>query len=277
MPWTASDIPDLTGRTAVVTGANSGLGLEASRTLAAKGATVYLAVRNPDKGATAIEDILREQPGADLHLQQVDLSSLDSIRTAAGELKDRVASIDLLLNNAAAMYTSRKKTADGFDEPEELGSLSNRLVFRDREAQVTNAAYGRSKLANLLFTYELQRRLSAAGAKTIAVAAHPGLSPTTLLLDIPGVRLLQPIINRVFNSVDHAVLPILRAATDPGVLGGQFFAPSGRGGVAGDHAVIATSSELSYDTELQRGLWAKSEELTGVTFAGLAETTRLGG
>jgi len=83
--------------------------------------------------------------------------------------------------------------------------------------------------------------------------------------------------NRVFNSVDHAVLPILRAATDPGVLGGQFFGPSGRGGVAGDHAVIVTSSELSYDTELQRGLWAKSQELTGVTFAGLAETTRLGG
>jgi len=114
MTWTANDIPDLTGRTAVVTGANSGLGLEASRALAGKGATVYLAVRNPDKGATAIEDILREYPNADLHLQQVDLSSLDSIRTAAGELKDRVGSIDLLLNNAAAMYTSRKETADGF-------------------------------------------------------------------------------------------------------------------------------------------------------------------
>jgi len=323
MSWSRNDIPDLTGRVAVVTGANSGLGLEVSRTLAGNGATVYLAVRNLAKGAAAVDDIKASIPAADLHLQELNLASLDSVRTAAAELRGRTATIDLLINNAGAMYTPRDRTDDGFgmqfgvnhlghfawtgllidrllgtpgsriathssvahrgadginidalpDEPEDVGTLTNRLVFRNREAQVTNAAYGRSKLANLLFTYELQRRLTAAGASTIAVAAHPGLASTTLLQDIPGPAVLQPLIDRTINTVEEGALPILRAATDPSVLGGQFYGPSGPGGYVGDHPVLTTSTEVSYDADLQRDLWAKSEELTGVTFDGLIDAT----
>ncbi len=314
--WTAADIPDQSGRVAVVTGANSGLGLEATRELAGHGGSVVLAVRNLDRGKAAIDDIRTRWPAADLHLQQLDLASLDSIRTATNELRRRFDRIDLIINNAGAMYTDQQKTADGFGmqfgtnhlghfawtgllidrllpvpgsrvvavssvahtgaqeidvdalpaEPEARGTLLNRLVFRSPTAQATNAAYGRSKLANLLFTYELQRRLTAAGAPTVAVAAHPGLVHTTLLHDIPGTRVLLPLMSWMTQDVEQGVLPILRAATDPAVLGGQYYGPDGFMGAVGRHPVVVTSSTASYDPVAQRRLWAVSEELTGVTY-----------
>lgn len=314
--WTTTDIPDQTGRVVVVTGANSGLGLQTATTLAGKRASVVLAVRNLERGQAAIDSVRQQYPDADLQLQHLDLASLDSIRTAAEEMRERHDRVDLLVNNAGAMYTSRAKTADGFGiqfgtnhlghfawtgllidrlldvpgsrvvtlssvahsgapeidfdalpaEPEQRGTLLNRLVFRSRAARATNVAYGRSKLANLLFTYELQRRLAFSGAPTIAVAAHPGLVHTTLLHDIPGTRVLLPLMRCMSKSVEQGVLPILRAATDPGVLGGQYYGPNGFMGATGDHPVVVTSSARSYDAEAQRRLWTVSEELTGITF-----------
>ncbi|MGB5759087.1 MAG: oxidoreductase, partial [Acidimicrobiales bacterium] len=212
--WKADDIPDQTGRIAVVTGANSGLGLETARELARRGASVVLAVRNPDKGQAAVDDIRSDIPDADLRLLQLDLASLDSVRTAAEELRQTVDRIDLAINNAGVMYTPAMKTADGFEMQfgtnhlghfAWTGLLLDRLLPVEGSRVVTvssvghrirsridfddlNAdkgynrvvAYGRSKLANLLFTYELQRRLDAAGAPTAALAAHPGGSDTEL-------------------------------------------------------------------------------------------------
>jgi len=315
MSWSRNDIPDLTGRVAVVTGANSGLGLEVSRTLAGNGATVYLAVRNLAKGAAAVDDIKASIPAADLHLQELNLASLDSVRTAAAELRGRTATIDLLINNAGAMYTPRDRTDDGFgmqfgvnhlghfawtgllidrllgtpgsriathssvahrgadginidalpDEPEDVGTLTNRLVFRNREAQVTNAAYGRSKLANLLFTYELQRRLHAAAVETQALAAHPGGSDTDLGRHIPGGRILAPLLRPMTQSAAMGALPTLRAATDPTATGGQYYGPDGFMETRG-YPKVVESNDDSHNTANQQRLWEASERLTGITF-----------
>lgn len=313
--WTAKNIPNLSGKVFVITGANQGLGFEATRLIAERGGKVVLAVRTLSKGEAAVEKLRADNPAADLELLRLDLSSLESVRIAAEELRERFDRIDVLVNNAGAMHAPVPKTADGFgiqfgtnhlghfawtgllldkllsvpgsrvvvhssiahtgvqglnidalpDEPEEEGNFLNRLVFRDQTTQRANAAYGRSKLANMLFTYELQRRLTAIGAPTIAVAAHPGLTHTQLLHDIPGTRLMLPLMSLITQDVETGVLPILRAATDPYVLGGQYYGPGERGGRVGSPVVI-TSSLPSYDGEAQRRLWEASEELTGVHY-----------
>jgi NAD(P)-dependent dehydrogenase (short-subunit alcohol dehydrogenase family) len=300
-PWTTSDIPDQTGRVAVVTGANTGLGLETARELVAAGASVVLAVRNLDKGKEAAAAISAGQAGADVTLQRLDLSALSSVRDAAEELRARHERIDLLVNNAGVMYTPRSTTADGFEL--QLGTnhlghfaltglLLDRLTASEGSRVVTVASvahrilasihfddlqlerrygrvkgYGQSKLANLLFTYELQRRLVAAGAPTIAVAAHPGGSSTELVRHLPKVILA---LNSVFEpvwaqSAAMGALATLRAATDPAVTGGQYYGPGGFQEMRG-HPVLVSSTARSHDEDVQRRLWAVSEELTGVTF-----------
>jgi NAD(P)-dependent dehydrogenase (short-subunit alcohol dehydrogenase family) len=296
--WTTADIPDQTGRTAVVTGANTGLGIETAKALAAKGASVVLAVRNLNKGEAAVEWISRAVPEADLELQELDLTSLDSIHTAADQLKAQHKTIDLLINNAGVMFTPHEKTKDGFELQfgtnhlghfaltgllidQVLAAPGSRVVtvssqghrmargirFDDLQWDRSYSrvgAYGQAKLANLLFTYELQRRL--AGTHTIAAAAHPGGSRTELTRNLPAVvgTLIQPF-EFLFQSADMGALPTLRAATDPGVLGGQYFGPDGFGEQRGYPKVVA-SSTASHDIAAQRRLWAVSEQLTGVTF-----------
>ena len=297
--WTTANIPDQTGRTAVITGANTGLGYETAAALAAKGAHVVLAVRNIEKGKAAAERITAATPGAKVELQELDLTSLDSIRAAADELKSRHDSIDLLLNNAGVMFTPKSTTKDGFElqfGTNHLGhfaftnllldrvlaapgsrvvtvsSIGHRIArrgirFDDLQSERNYSrvgAYGQAKLANLLFTYELQRRLT--GTNTIAVAAHPGGSRTELTRNLPPVlapltRLAEPL----FQSADMGALPTLRAATDPGVLGGQYYGPDGFGEQRGYPKVVA-SSAASHDTDAQRRLWTVSEELTSVTY-----------
>jgi NAD(P)-dependent dehydrogenase (short-subunit alcohol dehydrogenase family) len=295
MNWTEQHVPDQHGRVAVVTGANTGLGFETARVLAARGATVVLAVRDTGRGRQAAARMT-----GDVSVTELDLSSLESVRTAADELRTQHPRIDLLVNNAGVMYTPKATTKDGFERQfgtnhlghfALTGLLLDRLLpvpgsrvvtvsstghriraaihFDDLQSERSYSrvgAYGQSKLANLLFTYELQRRLAPHGT-TIAAAAHPGLSSTELARNAPaGLRvpleLLAPVIAQ---PPALGALPTLRAATDPAVLGGQYFGPGGRNEVKGFPRVVP-SSEQSHDAALQQRLWAVSQDLTGVTF-----------
>jgi NAD(P)-dependent dehydrogenase (short-subunit alcohol dehydrogenase family) len=299
--WTAANVPTQDGRVAVITGSNSGIGYEAAAVLAARGARVVLAVRNLDKGAAARDKIVADAPGADVTLQQLDLTSLDSVRAAADALRSTHPRIDLLINNAGVMWTPKDTTKDGFElqfgtnhlghfaltgllldtllpvpgsRVVTISSLGHRLLadihFEDlqwehRYSRI--AAYGQAKLANLLFTYELQRRLEHAQKDTIAVAAHPGGSYTELARNIPTIlhpayRIVGPMI---FQSAAMGALPTLRAATDPDVRGGQYYGPDGIGEQRGNPKLVHSSSR-SHDRELQQRLWTVSEELTGVSF-----------
>jgi NAD(P)-dependent dehydrogenase (short-subunit alcohol dehydrogenase family) len=298
--WTTADIPDQNGRVAVITGANTGLGFETALALAAHGAHVVLAVRNLDKGKDAISRITSQSPQADVALQELDLSSLESTRAAAEQLRADHDRIDLLINNAGVMYTPKQTTKDGFEMQfgtNHLGHFAFTGLLLDRLLPVAGSrvvtvssvghriladvhfddlqfergynrvrAYGQAKLSNLLFTYELQRRL-AAGGTTIAAAAHPGFSDTELMRHLPGsvesvFRVAAPLVTQ---DAAGGALPQLRAATDPAVTGGQYYGPSGFAQSQGAPVVVG-SSKKSHDAELQRKLWAVSEELTGVTF-----------
>ncbi len=297
--WTIDDIPDQSGRVAIVTGANTGLGLETARALAARGVSVTLAVRNLDRGKAAMDDIRGDAPGAALELQELDLASLASIRDAASEIKRRLGRIDLLINNAGVMYTPRQKTADGFEmqfgtnhlghfawtglllelllevEGSRIVTVSSvghrirsRIDFDDLQSEQRYsrvAAYGRSKLANLLFTYALQQRLETANTESVALTAHPGGSDTELGRHMPGGRLLQPLTRLMAQSAEMGALPTLRAATDPAAEGGQYYGPDGFMESRG-HPVVVESSDRSHELETQQRLWAVSEELTGVTY-----------
>ncbi|OBJ48963.1 SDR family NAD(P)-dependent oxidoreductase [Mycobacterium asiaticum] len=299
--WSVSDIPDQSGRTVVVTGANTGIGYHTAAELAFRGAHVVLAVRNLEKGNTALARIIAAKPDADITLQELDLGSLASIRRAAQALRASYPRIDLLINNAGVMWTPKQVTEDGFElqfGTNHLGhfaltgllldhllpvrgsrvvtvsSLGHRLRaaihFDDLQWERSYSrvgAYGQSKLANLLFTYELQRRLADAAAPTLAVAAHPGGSNTDLSRNLPGI--IQPIkavlAPLLFQGPQSGAWPTLRAATDPTVEGGQYYGPDGLGEQRGRPKLVQSSAQ-SHDTELQRRLWDVSEELTGVKF-----------
>jgi NAD(P)-dependent dehydrogenase (short-subunit alcohol dehydrogenase family) len=258
-----------------------------------------LAVRNLDKGNTALESIVAANPTADVTLQQLNLSSLDSVRAAADTLLAAYPRIALLINNAGVMWTPKPLTADGFATQfgtthlghfaltgllldHLLGVRGSRVVtvssvghrlraaihFDDLQWERGYnriAAYGQAKLANLLFTYELQRRLADQHKNTIAVAGHPGGSNTELARNLPAifkpaVAVLGPVL---FQSAAMGALPTLRAATDPQVEGGQYYGPDGFAEQRG-HPKLVRSSKQSHDPELQRRLWTVSEELTDV-------------
>ncbi|MBF0815741.1 SDR family NAD(P)-dependent oxidoreductase [Microbacterium paludicola] len=294
--WTEEHIPDQSGRVAIVTGANTGLGFETARLLAEHGAHVIIAVRDVEKGRTAAGRIAGE-----VTVQRLDLASLDSIRAAASDIRADHPRIDLLINNAGVMYTPRQTTADGFElqfGTNHLGHFALTGLLLDRILPVPGSrvvtvsstghriraaihfddlqwersysrvgAYGQAKLANLMFTYELQRRLAAHGT-TIAVAAHPGTSNTELARNTPAalrvpITRLAPLI---LQSPAMGALPTVRAATDPAVLGGQYYGPGGRAEARGYPRVV-TSSPASYDFATQQRLWRASEELNGVTYA----------
>jgi NAD(P)-dependent dehydrogenase (short-subunit alcohol dehydrogenase family) len=298
--WSASSIPDLAGRTAIVTGANTGLGLETAAELAGHGADVVLAVRNLDKGEAAVDTIVKRHPGARVSIQELDLSALTSVRAAAEALLAAHERIDLLINNAGVMYTAKSTTADGFElqfGTNHLGHFALTGLLLDRimataDSRVVTvssvghkirsaidvdtvagtddydrvAAYGRAKLANLLFTYELQRRLAAHDASTIALAAHPGGSNTELVRNAPmfikiGGALLRPLM----QSAAMGALPTLMAATDAAARGGQYYGPGGIGELRG-YPELVTSSARSHDQGLQERLWTASTEMTGVTY-----------
>jgi NAD(P)-dependent dehydrogenase (short-subunit alcohol dehydrogenase family) len=292
--WTTADIPDQTGRTAIVTGANTGLGFETAKALASKGAHVVLAVRNLDKGRAAA-DLIGARTGGDVAIQELDLTSLASIRAAADQLRSEYDTIDLLINNAGVMMTPKSTTSDGFElqfgtnhlghfaftgllldrvlaapgsrvvTVSSIGHRLGRIPFDDLQSEKSysrTGAYGQSKLANLLFTYELQRQLK--GTNTIAVAAHPGSSSSELGRNVPAwVQLVfAPL---TLQGADMGALPTVRAATDPSVLGGQYYGPGGILEMRGYPKVVA-SNDRSHEVAAQRRLWTISEELTSVTY-----------
>jgi NAD(P)-dependent dehydrogenase (short-subunit alcohol dehydrogenase family) len=293
--FTEQSIPDQRGRVAIVTGANTGLGFETARMLAEHGASVIIAARNVEKGKQAAARIR-----GDVTVQALDLSSLESVRSAAAELRASHPRIDLLINNAGVMYTPKQTTVDGFElqfGTNHLGHFALTGLLLDRLLPVPGsrvvtvssnghriraaihfddlqwqhsygraAAYGQSKLANLMFTYELQHRLASRGT-TIAVASHPGVANTELARSTPAVirvplTLVAPLITQ---RPEMGALPTVRAATDPNVSGGQYYGPGGIGQNRG-YPKLVTSSSDSHDEVVQQRLWAVSEELTGVTF-----------
>jgi NAD(P)-dependent dehydrogenase (short-subunit alcohol dehydrogenase family) len=300
--WTAVDVPDQSGRVAIVTGSNTGIGYEAAAALADKGAHVVLAVRNIDKGNDAKSRITSKSPNAVVTVQELDLTSLDNISKAADELRAAHQRIDLLINNAGVMYTDKDSTKDGFElqfGTNHLGHfaltgqlLDNMLpVEGSRVVTVSSVghrirakihfddlnldrnydrvvSYGQSKLANLLFTYELARRLKAKGTPTIATAAHPGAADTDLLRNMPGgIRQVSQFFwsNFIAQNAAMGAEPTLRAATDPGAQNAEYYGPGGLGEQRG-HPKVVKSSAQSHDEDIQRRLWSVSEELTGVTF-----------
>ncbi len=302
MTWTEENVPDQSGRLAIVTGSNTGLGYDNARALATRGAKVVMAVRDTAKGEEAAARIRKLTPGAEVAVHKLDLGSLASVRTAGAELAAAYPRIDLLINNAGVMYPPKSTTADGFElqfGTNHLGHFaltglllknllpvdSSRVVvvasiahkikakvdFADLQWESRRydkvASYGQSKLANLMFAYDLQRRLAAAKAKTIAVAAHPGVAATELSRHVPGYELpgVAWLFGKVLNTSEVGALATLRAATDPKVKGGQYWGPDGFREMRG-YPELATTSEQSRDEAIQERLWTVSEELTGVTY-----------
>jgi NAD(P)-dependent dehydrogenase (short-subunit alcohol dehydrogenase family) len=303
MTWTSADIPALDGRTAVVTGANGGLGLETARTLAAAGATVVMAARSPDKTATAVASIRDQTPAALLDVVALDLASLDSVRAAAATILERHPTVDILVNNAGLMGLPESATADGFEMQfgvNHLGHflLTNRLMpavaaAGGRVVTVTSTAhhmgrrvdpanpdlhgrygpwkaYGQSKLANYHFAIGLHQRLQAAGSPVASLLAHPGLSNTDLQthsVDATGggasQKFFQSLARHTGMSASRGALPQLRAATDPAARSGQFYAP--RWVNSGPPVVRPVLRRLGMERSIEV-LWEVSERATGEPF-----------
>jgi NAD(P)-dependent dehydrogenase (short-subunit alcohol dehydrogenase family) len=296
--WTAQDIPDQSGRTAIVTGANSGLGLVTARELARAGASVVMACRNLDKGHAAIEGVRAAVPGAQVGLDELDLASLESVRAFAERFRSTHDGLDLLVNNAGVMAPPRRRTADGFELqfgtnhlghfllttlllPSMEGREDARVVTLSSTAHKMGRiafdnlngdrhyfrwrAYGQSKLANLLFALELDRRLRREGSTVKSLAAHPGYAATNLQTAAPPLvdRLVMKVGNAVMAQSDEmGTLPTLFAATEPGLEGGTYVGPDGPGEQRG-HPTIVAPNGRARDEDTARRLWQVSEELTG--------------
>lgn len=304
--WTTHDIPDLSGRTAVVTGASAGIGLVTARELARHGAAVTLAVRSAERGQQAADRIRGAAPDADVRVGLLDLSDLSSVRSFADDWSGRHPDgLDLLVNNAGVMAVPRETTVDGFERQFATNHLGHfaltglllpALVARSRSRVVTvssNAhrmgrisfddlqgerhyrawgAYAQSKLANLLFTAELERRLTAAGAGVHAMAAHPGWAATNLVANGPaagsgslGARLAGAANTVIGQSAEMGALPTLFAATAPGVPGGAYVGPGGFLEQRGYPRLVGRAKAAS-DPVAARLLWQASEDLTGVRY-----------
>ena len=301
MNWIVENIPDLTGKIIIVIGGNSGLGYESVKAFASKGAEVVLACRSAEKGEEARTEILKAFPEGKIQVMQLDLGELESVRNFAASFKNSHKKLDVLLNNAGIMMTPYFTTKDGFEG--QLGTnhlghfaltgLLMDTVLQTEGARIVNVssgahkngkmdfsnlqyengrdyspmkAYGRSKLSNLLFTYELQRKLEAANKDTMAVAAHPGVAMTNLARHLESkflFKILMPFFKRMAQDSAMGALPQIRASVDPEVKGGEYYGPDGRKEYKG-FPVLVTSNEASHNLQDATNLWEESVKLTGV-------------
>ena len=305
--WTPADMPDQAGKVAIVTGANIGLGYYTALELARKGATVVMACRNQAKAQAALADLQREVPGAKAEVMALDLADLGSVKAFVAAFKAKHAKLDLLINNAGVMALPLCRTAQGFEMQIGtnhfghfaltgqlldllLATPGSRIVNTSslahtwtRAMDLTDPnferkgywkwdAYGKSKLANLLFTYELQRRLAKSGTKLITVAAHPGYAATNLQLAGPEMaksafnKVMMVAANKIFaQSAAQGAWPQLYAATSPDIRGGEFVGPDGLGKSRG-YPEVQRSNRQSRDEAVAAKLWSLSEQLTGTRF-----------
>jgi NAD(P)-dependent dehydrogenase (short-subunit alcohol dehydrogenase family) len=304
--WTARDLPDQTGRTVVVTGANSGLGLRSAEALAAKGARVLMGCRNETRAKAAVDVVKAVATAAEPEIVRLDLADLSSVRAGAQHIGELTGHVDVLMNNAGVMALPLGRTADGFEMQfgtnhlghfALTGLLLPRLLQAEAPRVVTTSslthrmgrmrwkdlnwhrghygkwtAYGQSKLANLLFTFELDRRAREAGTQLVSVAAHPGYANTHLQATGPeqsGNKLMlvgAGMLNRMAAQSDAmGALPQLYAAAMPDVSGGEYFGPDGRFESRGFPSRVGTT-KAARNPEAARRLWQVSEELTGVTY-----------
>ncbi|WP_341899915.1 oxidoreductase [Fluviicola taffensis] len=298
--WTKDNIPSQQGKTILITGATSGIGLEAAKVLSEKGAKIILPVRNLEKGKRAEQEIKQRCKSADVTLMKLDISDLDSVRLFADEFLKKYSKLDLLLNNAGIMWTPQKEITK---QGQELQFATNHLghflltgllmpllkatpnsrvisqssvlhkkgqgqnfeptiYFDDlnfSKGYDTKKAYAQSKLANLLFTYELDRRFKAADIHSIATASHPGYTATNLQKDAGFMMKVMNVL--LAQKVNMGSLPILRAATEPSLKGAEFFGPTKMSEMKGFPELVR-SSDTSYDSNLAKKLWEVSEKLT---------------
>lgn len=305
MAFRAESVPSLFGKTLVITGANSGIGFAAAKVLAAREARVVLACRDATKMKAAADAIRAATPDARLEEVVLDLGSLAAVRASAAEIAKRFPRIDVLINNAGVMFLPYRETLDGVEMqfgtnhlahfaltglllPQLLAASAPRVVNVSSEFHRAGAleladipkpreysetkAYGTSKLANLLFTYELDRRAKAAGANLLSVACHPGYSATNLQGVAPqmtGAMLTGAVMSLgnalLAQSAEMGALPTLFAATEPSIVGGEYVGPTGFFGLRG-HPVVSRSNAASHDLELAGALWQVSERLSRVRF-----------
>jgi len=291
---------NLQGKSVIITGANSGIGFEAAKALADKGANVIMASRNMEKGQTAINAILIENENAKVELMQLDLADLYSVREFATAYTARFNQLDLLINNAGVMIPPYGKTKDGFElqfgsnhlghfaltglllpllkhttgsRVVTLSSIAHRgasIDFNNLDGSKGYKAmkfYGQSKLANLLFAKELDNRFKQHGIKTISIACHPGISNTNLFKmgksETPAY--MKRIMNIFFQPAHMGVLPTMYAATEESLQGGEYVGPDGRGNRKG-YPAIETPAPGVYNETTMKKLWEVSEDLTGVTY-----------
>ncbi|MGF7122260.1 oxidoreductase [Rhodococcus sp. BE178] len=286
--WTTRDIVDQRGRTFVVTGANSGLGAEAAKALAKAGAHVVLACRDVDKGSAVAAEL-----GENAEVRRLDLADLASVR----EFADSVDGLDVLVNNAGVMAVPLRRTVDGFEMQIGTNHLGHFVLtgllldkVRDRVVTMSSAmhkigtidlddlnwerrsyrrwpAYGQSKLANLLFAYELQRRLAASGSTVKSLASHPGYASTNLQSHTGSIssRVMALADPFIAQSAEMGALPMLYAATVPDAIGGSYLGPSSMFETRG-YPKVVSSNRKSHDRSVARQLWTLSEQLTGVNY-----------
>lgn len=301
--WTTNNISDLTGKSIIVTGGNSGLGYESVKAFTEKGAEVILACRNLEKGEKAKAEIVEGNISGKIKVIGIDLMDLDSVKTFADQIKTEYSQINVLLNNAGIMATPNFKTKDGFEAQfgtNHLGHFAltglllnlikttpnsrvvnvssmahksgvmdfNDLMFEQEREFKTLKAYGQSKLANLLFTYELQRYFERNKINSIAVAAHPGGSNTRLAGHLEKkwyFKLLSPILRGAMQSAAKGALPQIRASVDSNVIGGEYYGPDGFNEIKG-YPVLVESTPSSHNLNDAKKLWEISEKLTNVFY-----------
>jgi len=302
--WTITDIPDLTGKTVIVTGGNSGLGFESVKAFALKGAKVIMACRSIIKGEEAKKQIVKFFSTADIVVMELDLTDLKSIRKFASEFKQNHTHLDVLLNNAGIMMVPYGLTKDGFENQmgtNHLGHFAltglllgvlkknpaslvvnvssmahssgemdfNNLLYENGKDYSPLKAYGRSKLSNLLFTYELQRFFENNKINCMALAAHPGLSDTNLghyMMEKWYFKLIMPLFFRIAQPASMGALPELRASVDPAAKPAEFYGPDGKRQMKG-YPVVVQPKEKAFNKEDARKLWEASEKLTSVIYS----------